>query len=327
MKKISVVVPCYNEEHSVTELYDRVRKIFEEQLKEYAYEIIYVDDYSGDHTREILRELCERDRQHVRAVFNAANFGFSRNIFSTLSQAEGDAAFLVFGDLQDPPELLPQFVEKWEQGARVVIGQKTKSAENKWMVFMRKLYYLMINGLSDTRQIRQFNGYGLYDRKFIDIVRQIDDLQPYLKAVVAEYGSDYEVVPYAHQKSGRGKSNFNLYKNYDFAMEGITSSTKKLMRIATFSGAGLGVASAVYGIYVIIRKLLFWSSYPMGMASLSVGIFLLGALQLFFIGILGEYVLSINTRTMRKPRVVIEERINFENDADGKRDGDAGKEN
>lgn len=315
MKKISVVVPCYNEENSVIEMYNRIRKVFETRLTNYEYELIYVDDYSKDNTREIIRELCGQDK-HVKAVFNMANFGFSRNIFSSILQGDGDAVFLVFGDLQDPPELLPQFVKKWEEGSKVVIGKKIRSDENKFMCFMRSCYYFWIDELSEKKQIRHFNGYGLYDKKFVKVISEIEDSQPYIKAVVSEYAAGYAVVEYAHKKSSRGKSNFNLYKNYDFAMEGITSSTKKLMRIATFSGAVLGLLCAVYGIFVFIRKLLFWSSYPLGMASLSVGIFLLGAIQLFFIGILGEYVLSINTRTMRKPRVVIDEKINFDEQAE-----------
>lgn len=310
MKKISVVVPCYNEEKSVTQLYSCIQKVFESVLVNYDYDIIFVDDYSTDNTRKVIKSLCSED-SHVKAVFNMANFGFSRNVFSALQQADGDAVFLVFGDLQDPPELLPQFVKKWEEGCRVVVGQKTRSDENKFMYFMRSSYYFLISKLSDKNQIGQFTGYGLYDRKFIEIIKEINDIQPYLKAIVAEYATDYAVVEYEQKKSSRGKSNFNFYKNYDFAMEGITSSTKKLMRIATFTGAGLGVFSAIYGIYVVIRKLIFWSTYPVGMASISAGIFLLGSIQLFFIGILGEYVLSINTRTMKKPRVIIDEKINF----------------
>lgn len=310
MKKISVVVPCYNEEKSVTELYRRVKNVFDRDLKSYDYEIIYADDYSKDGTRTIIRQLCAEDKR-VRAIFNMANFGFSRNIFSALRQTSGDAVFLVFGDLQDPPELLPEFVKKWEEGCRVVIGQKDRSDENKLMFFMRKVYYSLINGLSEKKQIRQFTGYGLYDRKFIDVLKEIKDIQPYLKAVVAEYAAEYAVVTYEQRKSSRGRSNFNFYRNYDFAMEGITASTKKLMRMATLMGAGLGIISAVYGMYVVIRKLLNWESYPAGLASIMVGVFLIGAIQLFFIGVLGEYVLSINARTMKKPRVIIDEKINF----------------
>lgn len=311
-KKISVIVPCYNEENSIVLLYEKIKNIFENELSDYDYAITFADDYSKDNTRKIIRELCAKDKEHIQAVFNAANFGFSRNVFSSLQMADGDAAFLVFGDLQDPPELLPQFIEKWEAGNSVVIGQKAGSDENWLMNTMRRLYYALINMFSDKTQIKHFNGFGLYDKTFISILRQIEDMQPYLKQVIAEYATDYETVSYNQSISKRGKSNFNLYRNYDFAMEGITSSTKKLMRLSTFCGVLLGIGSAAYAISVIIKKLMYWDSYPFGMASITVGIFFLGAMQLFFIGILGEYMLSINTKTLKRPRVVVGEKINFD---------------
>ena len=316
MKTISIIVPCYNEEKSIGILYEKILHMFHSELSNYEFELIFVDDYSKDNTRNIIRQLCEKDKR-VKAVFNIANFGFSRNIFSAFCQPmNGDAVFMLFGDLQDPPELLPEFIKKWEDGAKVVLGRKVKSDENIFMRLMRNGYYFIVDRLSDRKQIEHFNGYGLYDKMFVDIMKEIEDPQPYLKAIVSEYAPDYAEVEYEHRKSVRGRSNFNFYKNYDFAMEGITSSTKKLMRTATFSGVILGIVSAIYGIYVLVRKILFWSTYPLGVASLSVGIFLLGAMQLFFIGILGEYVLSINTRTMKKPRVIVEERINFDDPAD-----------
>lgn len=313
MKKISIVVPCYNEENSVRELYNVIEDIFRNSLKEYDHEIIFADDYSKDNTRAIISELCKADKR-VKAVFNMANFGFSRNVFSALQEMQGDAVFLVFGDMQDPPEMLPEFVAKWEAGSKVVIGQKVKSDESAVMTFMRKRYYGLIRKLSDRPQIEEFNGYGLYDKQFIDILRDIDDIQPYLKNVVSEYAPDHDVVLYHHRKSERGKSNFNFYRNYDFAMEGITTSTKKLMRMATFIGCVMGVFSVIYSIYVFVSKLISWDTFPAGSASIMIGVYLMGSAQLFFIGILGEYMLSVNLRTMRKPRVVVDKRINFEGD-------------
>lgn len=311
MKTISIVVPCYNEEKTIRQLYETVTGLFApgRPLSGYDYELILADDFSKDGTRGIIRTLCRQD-PHVKAVFNIANFGFSRNVFSALSESSGDCTFLVFGDLQDPPELLPEFVAKWESGAKVVIGQKVKSDESPFMNFMRKAYYGMIRKLSDRPQIEEFNGFGLYDHKFIDIIREIDDVQPYLKTVVAEYAPDYAVVAYHHRQSRR-KSNYNFYRNYDFAMQGLTSSTKKLMRVSTFLGLILAIIGVIYALSVLIRKLIFWDRFPAGTASIMVGVFLFGAATLFFIGILGEYMLSVNTRTMHKPRVVVEERINF----------------
>lgn len=245
-------------------------------------------------------------------MFNARNFGFNRNVFATMQYGSGDATFLIFGDLQDPPEMLPQFVALWEQGHKVVVGQKSKSEESKLMYSLRTLYYKVIGKLSDSKQIQHFNGFGLYDKAFIDVMREIDDPNPYLKGLVSEFGMEIAIVPYEQAESLRGKSGFNFLKYYDVAMLGITSYTKILMRVATFLGAILGIFSVCLAIFVFISKLLNWYDYPYGTAAILIGVFFIGAVQLFFMGILGEYVLSINTRSMRRPLVVVGEKINFD---------------
>lgn len=292
-------------------MYDRLTKVFTEQLPEYDYEIIYVDDYSPDNTRAEIRKVCELDK-HVKAIFNARNFGFNRNVFECLLYGSGDATFMLFGDLQDPPEKLPEFVKEWEAGYKVVVGQKTHSAESKLMYALRSLYYGVIGKLSDSKQIQHFNGFGLYDKVFIDTMRQIDDPNPYLKGLVAEFGMNIKIIQYQQAESMRGKSGFNFMKYYDVAMLGITSYSKILMRLATFVGAGLGIISAILALFVFISKLCSWNAYPYGSAAILIGVFFIGAVQLFFLGILGEYILSINTRTMRRPRVIVGERINFD---------------
>ena len=311
MKIISVIIPCYSEEKSINQMYGRLIKVFQEQIPQYNYEIIFVDDHSPDNTRDEIRKLCSEDK-HVKAVFNARNFGFSRNVFASLQYGTGDATFMLFGDLQDPPEILPQMVEKWEQGHKVVIGQKTKSKESHFMYFMRTLYYKFIGALASTRQIEHYNGFGLYDRAFIDVLRQLDDPAPYLKGIVSEFGMDMCIIQYEQEESLRGKSGSNFFKNYDIAMLGITAYTKILMRVATFIGAILGIFSVCLAIFVFISKLLNWDAYPYGTASILIGVFFIGAIQLFFTGILGEYILSINTRSMRRPLVVVGEKINFD---------------
>lgn len=311
MKKISVVIPNYNDEKSVQLMYERLTKVFSEQLSHYDYEIIYVDDCSPDSTEEEIRKVCARDK-HVKAVFNARNFGFTRNVFASLTYGTGDATFMLFGDLQDPPELLPQMVAEWEAGHKVVVGQKTKSDEPWLMYSLRTLYYSIIGHLADSKQIQHFNGFGLYDKAFIDVMRQIDDPNPYLKGLVTEFGMNIKIIQYEQARSLRGKSGFNFLKSYDLAMLGITSYTKILMRIATFIGAALGVFSALLAVFVLISKLLNWNSYPYGTASILIGVFFIGSVQLFFLGILGEYILSINTRSMRRPLVVVGEKINWE---------------
>ena len=310
-KTISVTIPCWSEEKSIRQMYDRLMKVFREQLSQYDYEIIYVDDYSPDNTRAEIRKLCKEDKK-VKAVFNARNFGFSRNVFATMQYGSGDATFMLFGDLQDPPELLPEMVKRWEAGSKVVIGQRTKGNENPIMYTMRRFYYKLMGMLSDSKQIEHFNGFGLYDRSFIDILKKLDDPMPYLKGIVAELAIEQSIVPYEQAASLRGKSGANFLKNYDLAMQGITSYTKILMRIATFLGAGLGVISAIFAIFVLVSKILHWNQYPYGTATIIIGVFFIGAVQLFFMGILGEYVLSINTRSMKRPLVVVGEKINFE---------------
>ena len=311
MKKISVIVPCYNEEKSICDIYLRVKAVFEKRLPNYDYDIIYVDDASPDHTEKAIREVCSLDPQHCKAVFNATNFGFHRNVFASFSYTDGDAAFLMFGDLQDPPENLPAFVAKWEAGYKVIVGIRSSSDDNTFMRLARKSYYSIINILAQKKQLENMDGYGLYDREFLSAISGIEEVAPYLKAVIDEYGMNVTTIPYSQNKGARGKSNFNFWRNYDFAMHGITSYTKMLMRIATFVGLIVGVFSLIYAAYVFIRKLLFWDSYPLGIAQIMVALLLLGSIQIFFIGILGEYILTINERAAKKPRVIIAETINL----------------
>jgi polyisoprenyl-phosphate glycosyltransferase len=322
-RTISVVIPSFNEERSVQEMVDRLTAVFRDDLPRYDYEIIFVDDYSTDGTRSEIRRIAAADPR-VKGVFNARNFGFHRNVFSALTYGSGDATFMLFGDLQDPPENLPAFVHAWESGKQVVIGQRRSSDEGLVMTALRHLYYAAIRWFSDTVQIPRFTGYGLYDREFVSVLRGIDDVQPFFKAVVAEYGLNVEVVPYDQARSARGKSNFSFLRNYDFAMQGLTSSTKLLMRLATFIAAIIGIVCLGLAVFVLINKLVDWDNYPLGSASITVGIFFLGAIQLFFIGVLGEYILSINSRVTSKPRVVVGEWVNLPSEGSavvGDRDG------
>ena len=311
MKKISIVIPCYGEEKSVGLMYDRLKKVFDEQLFNYDYEIVFVDDHSPDNTWYEIEKVCTIDKK-VKGILNAKNFGFTRNIFFTLKQGTGDNTFMLFGDLQDPPELLPDFVKKGEEGYKVVVGQKNKSEESKFWYFLRTIYYKMIDKLAINKQIQHYNGYGLYDKSFIEILKQIDDSAPYLKGIVSEFAMNPYILKYEQKESNRGKSGFNFFKLYDVAMLGITSYTKTLMRMATFVGAILGIFSLLFAIFIFINKLLNWNEYPVGTASIIIGIFFIGAVQLFFIGILGEYILSINTRVLKRPLVVVEKKLNFD---------------
>lgn len=313
MKKISVVIPCYCEEKSIRLMYDRLKAVFDSQLLSYDYEIIFVDDHSPDGTWKEIENICKLDKK-VKGILNAKNFGFIRNVFFTLKQGTGDATFMLFGDLQDPPELLPDFVKKWEEGYKVVVGQKNKSEESRFWYILRTIYYKIIDKLAVDKQIQHYNGYGLYDKSFIEILKQITDSAPYLKGIVSEFAMNPYIFKYKQKESNRGKSGFNFLKLYDVAMLGITSYTKTLMRMATFVGGILGIFSLLFAIFIFINKLLNWNEYPVGTASIIIGIFLIGAIQLFFIGVLGEYILSINTRVLKRPLVVVEKKLNFDED-------------
>lgn len=295
-------------------MYKRLKVIFDDDLSKYDYEIIFVDDHSPDDTWVEIKKICDIDKK-VKGILNAKNFGFTRNVFFTLKQGTGDATFMLFGDLQDPPELLPIFLKKWEEGYKVIIGQKNKSEESKFWYFLRSVYYNLIDKLAIDKQIQHFNGYGLYDKSFIDVIKKIEDSTPYLKGIISEFSMNQYILNYEQKESNRGKSGFNFFKLYDVAMIGITSYTKILMRMATFAGAILGVLSLLFALFIFINKLLNWNEYPVGTASIIVGIFFIGAIQLFFIGILGEYILTINSRVLKRPLVVVEKRLNYdEND-------------
>lgn len=313
MKKISIVVPCYNEEKSVHKIHKIITDLFKNELKNYDYELIFNDDYSTDNTRNELEKICASDPK-VKAILNAKNFGFNRNVFYALTQANGDAVFMFFGDMQDPPELLPKFVKEWEKGYKVVIGQKNHSDENKLVYMLRSFFYELMDKFSTVKQIEHFNGYGLYDKLFIDTIREIEDPNPYLKGIVGEFAMNIQIIKYHQRESERGKSNFNFNKYYDIAMLGITSYTKAFMRMVTFIGVFLGIISILLSGYVFINKLIHWNDYPLGVSSILIGVFFIGAVQLFFMGILGEYILSINSRSSKKPLVVPLKKINFDKD-------------
>lgn len=310
-KTITVVVPTYNEQENIPLIYQRLSGIFADKLPDYRMEILYIDNCSTDSSRERILELAEKDVR-VKAIFNAKNFGFTRSSFYGLSQAMGDCAVLIFADMQDPPEVIPEFVEQWEQGFRIVAGIKNKSRENPAMYLIRKIYYTLLKHISEIEHIEQFDGFGLYDRSFIEVLRGLDDSLPYFRGIVAELGFRRKDIPYTQERRKYGKSSFKFFKLYDMAMLGITSYSKMVMRMATLIGFAVSIVSLCVALFTFVYKLLHWESYPIGSAAISIGVFFFGAVQLFFVGLLGEYVLSINTRTMNHPLVIEERRVNFD---------------
>ncbi len=309
MKKISIVVPCYNEEENVEPISEAIISEID-KLQNYTYELIFIDNCSTDKTREKLIQLCDKNK-NIKAIFNAKNFGQFNSPYYGLLQTTGDCTMLICADFQDPVDMIPKFIQEWENGYKIVIGVKNKSKENKIMYFLRSCYYKLIKKISDTEQIEHFTGFGLYDKDFIEVLRKLDDPTPFLRGIVAELGFQRKEIPYEQQKRRAGKTHNNFYKLYDAAMLSFTSYTKIGLRLATFLGIFVGIISFIIGIVYFILKLIYWDRFAAGMVPVLIGMFFLGALQLFFIGFLGEYILSINTRVMKRPLVVEEKRINF----------------
>lgn len=317
MKTVSVVVACYNEEGNVSLLADAITDIFKSQLPEYNYQILFIDNDSTDNTRPILEKLCEKDPAHIAAIFNVHNFGSIRSSAYGLLSATGDCVVKMCADFQDPPEMLVDFVREWEKGEKIVLAIKKGSKENKLMYSIRKLYYTIIRKITDINHIDNFVGYGLYDRDFIEILRSLHDPMPYIRGIVAELGYKYKAIYYEQPERKSGKSKFNFYRLYDYAMLGITSYSKVPLRLATFAGALVAGLSFILGLIFLIIKLVNWYEFYSGMAPLLIGMFFLGAVQLLFIGLIGEYVLNINTRVINRPLVVEEKRINLDGQKKG----------
>ena len=312
-KKISIVIPCYNEQDNVGPISEAVRAQFANVplLQKYDWEIIFMDNDSRDATRDRIRELCAADK-HIKAIFNAKNFGQFNSPYYGMLQTDGDATMLMAADFQDPPELIEQYVAGWEEGYKIVIGIKEQSSDGRFIYALRCLYYKMIRKFSQVDQIEHFTGFGLYDREFIKVLRDLDDPTPFLRGIVAELGFRRKEIPYSQPKRRAGKTSNNFYTLYDAAMLSFTSYTKIGLRIATFAGAICAGLSMLVALIYLIMKLIWWDRFPAGMTPLLIGMLFLGSVQIFFIGLVGEYILSINQRVMKRPLVVEEERLNFD---------------
>lgn len=313
MKKISIVIPCYNEIENVALMCFTVKNVLTETLPQYDYEILFIDNCSTDGTREELEHICANDKK-VKAIFNVTNFGQFNSPFYAMCQATGDCTILLCCDFQDPVEMIPTLVGEWEKGHKIVSCIKTATKESKILYFLRTCYYKLIKSMSSVRMIEHFTGFGLYDKTFIAILKQLDDPIPFLRGIVAEYCSGFNMIEieYTQQKRRAGKTHNNFYSLYDGAMLSITSYTKVGLRLATFLGFGCSALSMCAAVVYLILKLLNWDQFQAGYAPMTIGVFLLGSFQLFFIGLLGEYILNINTRLINRPVVVEERRLNFE---------------
>ena len=310
MKKISIMVPCYNEEENVVPLSEALIAMFEKDLPQYDYEILFIDNDSRDTTRVKLRALCENNKK-IKAIFNAKNFGQFNSPYYEILQTEGVCTIPVCADFQDPIDVIPRLVAEWEKGYKIVCAVKTSSKENPVMYFLRSCYYKMIKKMSSVDQIEHFTGFGLYDKSFVQVLRDLKDPIPFIRGIVGELGFKRTEIEYTQAQRRAGKTHNNFYTLYDAAMLSFTSYTKIGLRIATFLGAACAGLSVIVAIIYFILKLIYWNRFQAGMVPLIILVSLTSSLQLFFIGLLGEYILSMNKRLMNRPLVVEEERLNF----------------
>ena len=310
MKKISILVPTYNEQDNVKPLSEAIVEILTKELGYYDYELVFIDNCSTDQTRPNLEKICSENNK-IKAIFNSKNFGQFNSPYYGMCQTTGDCTILMCADFQDPVNMIPILVEEWEKGYKIVSAIKTASEENKLVRFLRSCYYKLIKKMSPVEQIEHFTGFGLYDKSFIDVLRDLDDPTPFLRGIVAELGYRRKDIEYTQAKRRAGHTHNNWYTLYDAAMLSFTSYTKVGLRVATMSGFLFASISMIVALCYLIAKLIWWNSFPLGTAPMVIGIFFMGSIQLFFIGLLGEYVLNINTRIMKRPLVVEEKRINF----------------
>lgn len=309
MKKISIVTACYNEEENVAALVEAVREEFK-KLPEYDYEHIFIDNCSVDNTVPILKSICQKDKR-VKVIINSRNFGHIRSPFYGLLEADGDAVMSLVADFQDPPELIKDFIEKWEEGYKIVVGVKKKSMERKGVFALRKIYYRMVRKMAEVDLIDSFTGFGLYDEKIIEVLRQIEDPYPYFRGLICEIGFEKAFIEYEQPKRKKGKTKNNFISLFDMAMTGFTSTSKVPMRIATLSGFVMSLLSLIVMLIYLVLKLVKWYTFEAGTAPILIGVFFFASVQLFFIGVIGEYIAAINTRVIKRPLVIEKERINF----------------
>ena len=309
-KKISVMVPCYNEEENIIPI---SKAIIEElkKLEKYDYELMFIDNCSTDRTRELIRQVC-RENDKIKAIFNVKNFGQFNSPYYGMCQLDGDCVISMCCDFQDPIEMIPVFVKYWEEGYQIVCGIKTSSKENKIIYWLRSIYYKLLKKYSSVEQIEQFTGFGLYDQSFIKVLRQLKDPTPFIRGIVAEFGGRRKEVPYEQPRRKAGKTHNNFYTLYDAAMLSFTSYTKIGMRLAVFIGLAFSFFSFVIGVVYLVMKLVYWDRFVAGQAPTIIILTMMCSIILVFLGILGEYILTINQRVMNRPLVIEEERINFD---------------
>lgn len=308
-KKISFISPCFNEQDNVDDLYDRVSAVWDKN-PQFDYEFVLIDNASTDETVKKLREIALKDLR-VKVIVNTRNFGHIRSPYWGILQTTGDATIYMASDLQDPPELAMQFIVEWEAGYKIVLATKPVSEGNQFIHLLRKLYYRILDKISDIQLVRDATGFGLYDRKVLDEIRKINDPYPYLRGLICELGYQIKTIQFTQPRRVRGISKNNFYTLYDIAMLGLVSHSLVPIRIASFLGLVIGFMSIFLGILFLVAKLIWWDFFPFGVAPIAISMFGLFGLMFIFMGLLGEYIGVIQTYVSRRPIVVEEERINF----------------
>lgn len=308
-KLISIVTPCYNEEANIDELYQRIVDVM--SRLDYDYEHIFIDNCSTDDSHAKLRALAAQDKR-VKLIFNARNFGHIRSPYHALLQARGDAAVLIASDLQDPPEMIEEFVKKWEEGFKTVMAVKPESEESRLMFLMRRAYYRFVTRISEVPLVQNATGAGLFDRVVLDILKKIDDPYPYFRGLLCEIGFPIATVPFKQPRRQRGITKNNFYTLYDIAMLGITNHSKVPLRLMVMGGGLLAGLSLLFAFGFLVAKLVFWNSFQVGIAPLLISLFFFSSVQILFLGMLGEYLGSVHTQMRNMPLVVESERVNFD---------------
>lgn len=311
-KLISIVTPCYNEEASIAECYETVRRIVGTELPGYEYEHVFTDNCSSDNTVPILKELAARDRR-VKIIVNSRNFGAFHSIFNALLATSGDGVVVMLAaDLQDPPEVIPQFVRKWEEGNEVVFGVRKQRAEGFVMRFLRRRYYRLVARFAEITIPTDVGEFTFVDRKVVEALRRFEDYYPYVRGMIASCGFRTASVEYVMRARKRGISHARLWHLIDQGMNGLISFTRVPLRLTLLLGFAVSLLSLAYALISFIVSLAFYKRLaPPGIPTIIVSIFFFAGLQLFLIGMLGEYVGAIHSQVRRRPLVIERERVNF----------------
>ncbi len=310
MRRLTVMLPCFNEEQNLIELHRRVAAATEPLTSRFEFTFLFIDNASTDGTLDRLHELIAVDPR-IRVIVNARNFGHIRSPHHALLQSEGDAVICMASDLQDPPELIPEFIRAWEEGFRVVLGVKEKSEETFALFLLRSLYYRVLRRLSDIELVEHFTGFGLYDRRVVDVLKTIEDPYPYFRGLIADLGFRSKKIPFTQPTRKRGLTKNNFYTLFDMMMLGFTNHSKVPLRLATFTGFIGGLISLLVGLFYLVYKLVFWDNFDVGVAPLVIGLFFFSSVQMIFLGVVGEYVGAVHTQVQKRPLVIEADRLNF----------------